>query len=329
MKRIVIGEEREYTRRLTGYLLDHLPADIQLLSFTSPELLLQEEPTADLFLLGEDFYEELIRLEPEFRDREVILIRNRQVEEGYFKLDPPEKLVRQICDFSVTLDPPGRSPSDSCQLIALYAPFPAISLRKWIWREMETGDLYLGLQDMGEDEYAHPGLQDMEEKGYTSSSEKKEKRDILAGVRLLSGRNASEPGASVSDMGSLCYYIHLHDEEILDHMKKMLHREEGKYYLESPSWFFDFLGLQEEDYRWFYQALKEDSGFSRIYIGLGNQAITSLKYFDIFDRVILLDDPDREKIHHFCDRFARTSVEEGYVSASSIEVRDWSGEEGR
>ncbi|MBQ6392395.1 MAG: hypothetical protein IJH60_02685, partial [Eubacterium sp.] len=104
-------------------------------------------------------------------------------------------------------------------------------------------------------------------------------------------------------------------------MKKILRREEGIFYLDSPPWFFDFLGLQEEDYRWFFHTLKEDAGFSKIYVGLGNNAIPSLEYFSIFDHVILLDCPENKRIHRFCDRFVRTALEEGYLQESSIDVR--------
>ena len=284
MKKIFIGEEKEYARRLTNYLLGHLPADIQLQTFTCPEILLREEEIADLYLLGVDYYEKILELEADFSERDIILIRKDKTEEGFSRLDPPYKLVRQICDFRESCNPLWRKNSESCQLIAVYAPSPDISLRRWIWREMEAGDLYLGLQDMGETEEALPS----------------EKRD---------------------DMGSLCYYIHLHEEEISEKMRSMLRREEGKFYLDSPPWFFDFLGLQEEDYRWFFHTLKEDAGFSKIYVGLGNNAIPSLEYFSIFDHVILLDCPENKRIHRFCDRFVRTALEEGYLQESSIDVR--------
>ena len=306
MRKLFMGEEKEYARRLTNYLLGHLPADIQLQAFTSPEILLREEEIADLYLLGVDFYEKLLELEADYSERDIILIRKDKTEEGFSRLDPPDKLVRQICDFRESCDPLWRRHSGSCQLIAVYAPSPGISLRRWIWGEMEIGDLYLGLQDIGEAEII-------------MSIEKKE---FPVGIRAFSGKNpAEESELSVPDMGSMCYYIHLHEEEILDKMKKILRREEGIFYLDSPPWFFDFLGLQEEDYRWFFHTLKEDAGFSKIYVGLGNNAIPSLEYFSIFDHVILLDCPENKRIHRFCDRFVRTALEEGYLQESSIDVR--------
>lgn len=310
MRKIFIGEEKEYARRLTNYLLEHLPADIQLQTFTSPELMIREEEMADLYLLGENFYGRILELVEGFSERDIILISSHETVEGFSRLDPPGKLVRQICDFRESRDPFCRSHKESCQLIAVYAPSPDISLRRWIWREMEAGDLYLGLQDLGET-------------GTTMPLEKRERKEFPLGIRPFSGREVTgEPEYSVPDMGSLCYYIHLHEEGILDKMKKMLRREEGKYYLDSPPWFFDFLGLQEEDYRWFFHTLKEDAGFSGIYVGLGNSAIPSLEYFSIFDRLILLDCPENEKIHRFCDRFVRTAMEEGYLAESALEVRD-------
>ena len=312
MRKIFIGDEKEYARRLTNYLLGHLPADMQLQSFTGPEILVQEEENADLYLLGEDFYEEVMELVPDFSQRDILLIHNQQAEDGFSRLDPPRKLVRQICDFRSSHDPAWGKHSGPCHLVALYAPFPDISLRRWIWKEMEAGALYLGLQDMGETEIPMP-------------SGRRERRDYPVGIRRLAGKDFdAESEEAVPDMGSLCYYIHLHDEDILDKMKKMIHREEGKYFLDSPPWFFDFLGLQEEDYRWFFHTLREDSGFSRIYVGLGNNAIPSLEYLSLFDRMILLDSPGREKIHRFCARFVKTALEEGYLPESSIEVKDGS-----
>lgn len=315
MRKIFIGEEKEYARRLTNYLLGHLPADIQLHSFTGPEILIQEEEIADLYLLGEDFYDKVVALLPDFSERDIILIRNHQEEGSFSRLDPPKKLLGQICDFRSDRNPFWRKHSGSCQLIAVYAPFPDISLRRWIWKDMEAGDLYLGLQDMGESEAL-------------LSSERRERKDVSVGIRMLAAKgSAEESEEAATDMGSLCYFIHLHEEDILEQMKKMLHREEGIYYLDSPSWFFDFLGLQEEDYRWFFHTLKEDSDYSRIYVGLGNNAIPSLEYLSIFDRMILLDDPGREKIHRFCDRLVRTTIDEGYLPESSVEVRTCSGAE--
>ena len=310
MRKIFMGEEKEYARRLTNYLLGHLPADIQLQTFTSPEFMVREEEIADLYLLGVDFYEKILELEADFSERDIILIRKDKTGEGFSRLDPPDKLVKQICDSREKRDPLLIAHSDSCYLVALYAPFPDIDLRRWIWREMEAGDLYLGLQDMGET-------------GLDLPSEKRGRVEFPMGIMTFSGKNsAEESDLSVPDMGSLCYYIHLHEEEILDKMTKMLRREEGKFYLDSPAWFFDFLGLQEEDYRWFFHTLKEDAGFSKIYVGLGNNAIPSLEYFSIFDRVILLDCPENERIHRFCGRFVRTAMEERYLPESSIDVRD-------
>ena len=105
MRKIFIGDEKEYARRLTNYLLGHLPADMQLQSFTGPEILVQEEENADLYLLGEDFYEKVMELVPDFSQRDILLIHNQQAEDGFSRLDPPRKLVRQICDFRSSHDP--------------------------------------------------------------------------------------------------------------------------------------------------------------------------------------------------------------------------------
>ena len=114
-------------------------------------------------------------------------------------------------------------------------------------------------------------------------------------------------------MSRLCYYIHLREEKVLKEMEGMLMRDEAGFYIDSPPWFFDFLGLTEEDYRWFFHLLREDSPYGKIYIGLGNTAVPSLEYFQEFDQVILLDLPHQEQIHAFCRRFDRAGIKEEVI----------------
>ena len=129
--------------------------------------------------------------------------------------------------------------------------------------------------------------------------------------------------AGTYDMSRLCYYIHLREEKVLKEMEGMLMRDEAGFYIDSPPWFFDFLGLTEEDYRWFFHLLREDSPYGKIYIGLGNTAVPSLEYFQEFDQVILLDLPHQEQIHAFCRRFVRAMTERRVLRPEGIEVRDY------
>ena len=278
MKRIVIGEEQEYARRLTDYMIRHLSAEVRVYSFTMPELMMQCEESMDLYILGKSFYEETICLDPKFEQSAVILLTESEEEDCFCRWKSPDLLVTLI-EERLKLRGRGREDSRSgAGLIAVYAPSSDIDIKRWIWKELQPGNLYLGLEDIG-DIFSH------------------------------------------HDMSELCYFIHLHEEDILSELHKMVCVEDGIYYLDSPAWFLDILGLQEEDFLWFYELMRRQKDYPLVYVGLGHTAVTSLDYFKAFDRIILLDLPDQEKIHSFCDRFFYTMTEEGYLTGDKIEIR--------
>ena len=276
-RRLIIGEEQEYARRLANYLSRHLSPDIHIHSITDPKLMTEEEK-ADLYLLGEDFHEEFIRLSPSFNPEEMLVLGKEEGSGDYCRLDGPAGLIPLINDRLGYAVRSQEHPREGCRLIALYAPFAGLPLRDRILPVMNPGDLYLGFQDMGPGSY---------------------------------------------DMSRLCYYIHLHEDQVLEKMESMLMREEGISFLESPPWFFDFLGLTEEDYHWFFHQLREDSSYGKIYVALGNTAVPSLEFFQEFDRVVLFDLPHQEQIHAFCGRFVQALTDRNLLSAEGIEVRDY------
>ena len=278
-RRIVIGEEQEYARRLAVYLGRRLSADIHIHCFTDPDLLSDEEQ-ADMYLLGEDFLERLTGICPSFPCENLLILGRVEGSGDFCRLESPAGLVPLIDEkLGCALNLQERPREDS-RLIALYAPFSGLSLRDWIRPELRPGDLYLGFQDMGS-------------------------------------------GDGTYDMSRLCYYIHLHEEEILREMEGMVMRDEAGFFIDSPPWFFDFLGLTEEDYRWFFHLLREDPTYGKIYVGLGNTAVPSLEFFQEFDRVVLLDLPGQEQIHSFCSRFVQAVTQRRVLLPEGIEVRDY------
>ena len=305
-RRLVIGGEEEYVRRLTAYLMNHLSAEVLIRSFTEPGLLAEGEEKADLYLLEEAFYKECSGIDPAFSGDRILILGEEEGEGRFCRYERPGKLVSLIDQRLLSTRADRRETGVRGRLTAVYAPFSGISLREWIMPRMMPGDLYLGLQDMGP-----AGLQQ------ESPADRRDRHPFSFSVRE---DRSVEKGA---DMGDLCYYIHLREEPLFEKMDRMVRCEDGRFYLESPPWFFDFLGLTEEDFRWFYQRLKEKTSPGETYVGLGNCAVPSLEIFRLFDRLILLDLPGEEMIHGFCRRLARVLEEDGRVPHLKIEMTEY------
>lgn len=289
MKKIAIGDEQEYCRRLSDYLMRHLPPYMRVYSFSSPKHLIDYKDRADIYLLGEEFYEILCEMDSSFHKENILLLGKEKGENSFCRMDKPEKLVRYLEDRFSSIQKEQKNIGQEHHITAIYAPFSDISLKDWVWPMMQTGDLYLGFEDVG---------------------------DTIGVQAGISQDGKEEPG-----MTELCYYIRLHEEEILTELKGMIRSKEGRFYLDSPAWYFDMLGLEEEDYHWFFQQMKEKSDFMDLYVGLGHASIPSLEYFKQFDRLILLEKVQREKTHRFCDRLATVLAEEEYMGRDRIERR--------
>ncbi len=309
-KRLVIGGEGEYVRRLSGYLMNHLAGEVLIHSYTDPGLLAEREQKADLYLLEETFYKGLVMINPVFSGDRVLILGEEEGEDRFCRYDRPYRLVSRIDQRLFSSCGERKESGGRNGLTAVYAPFSGMSLKDWIMPRMNPGDLYLGLQDMG------PEVLTQETGG-----ERKGRHPFSFSSREDRTDEESE------DMRDLCYYIHLREESLFEKLDRMVRCDEGRFYLESPPWFFDFLGLTEEDFRWFYLHLKDKAFSGEIYVGLGNSAVPSLEIFRLFDRLIILDFPGKELIQSFCLKLVRTLEEDGTAPLLKIEMMEYMEDE--
>lgn len=108
---------------------------------------------------------------------------------------------------------------------------------------------------------------------------------------------------NTGDMGDLCYYIHLRQENLPDQIREMANLWQGRYFIESPCVYYDLLELTEEDLLWFFDILKKSSLTRSVYLALGSGMVKNPDLFRHFDRVILLYDGEEERAERFCSRF--------------------------
>lgn len=289
MRKIAICEEAEYNRRLSIYLSRSMPADVMIYTFSSAEFLQKQKEDMDLYVMGETFYQEVEETwkqgERMGKDR-IIFILDSTMEGAYCRWDNPVILVRLIEErFKALSTSTLTTKTQGVRVTAVYSPYP-MNLRAWIWSRMESGDLFLGFEDLG-----------------------------------MSGEGEDD-SPYAKNMGDLCYYIPLREGNIMSILQNTAICQEEKFYVDSPDWFFDLQGLGEGDYQWFLEEVRQSDIYPHIYVGLGNVAIPSLSFFRMFDEVVLLDQPRDLKIHAFLERIATVSVEEGYVKADHIKLMD-------
>ncbi len=148
---MIIGEEGEYGRRLRKYLETHWTGSLRLHSFTSPETLRTSEDKADCYLLDEDFFQKIQEeeeLPPDFRERCIVLA-DEQREGCFCRYHPADELIRMIEERRSLLEAAcgGRTGGT---VTALYSPVFEPELARIASSCMKTGDLYLGMEDVGD-----------------------------------------------------------------------------------------------------------------------------------------------------------------------------------
>lgn len=287
MKKVGIFEETEYGLRLCGYLSRHLSEDVQIYRFSNVESYCRSRDKMDLYLMSHTFYDEIKQadawMEENWIVEEDILFLTDHYEEGsHCRWDHPKKLVEQIESRwrILSQESKGMEKTTNHRVVAVYSPFP-MELSSWVMSRMRPGSLYLGFEDIGE-----------------VCIDWKENRE--------------------KDSGELCYYVRLREEDILRRIEDAAVWTDGRYILNASNWFFDFVGLREEDFRWLIPKLKSSS-FEEIYLGIGNSVVPSLSFFEIFDHLILLDYSEQSLIHHFCERLVESLIEEGFKKSDEIE----------
>lgn len=272
MKKIAIGEEQEYARRLAAYLMHNASEELMVYCFTSPELLRDYTEDADLYVLNEEFYKALERMDYELEKERLILISGEDKAGTFFRWDSPRKLIYRIDRHFARIEKKNRT-SEEHKIITVYAPANGMDIREQAMTYMKTGDLYLGFED------------------YNDHSE------------------------GSYHMAEICYYLHLREEGILDIIDRNISMQEGRCFVDSPCWFFDFMGVTEEDYVWLFDRLKQQKEYGDIYIGMGNAAVNSLNYFQSVDKLILLE---QDSCRRFCDHLAEALVKDGYMKEEQI-----------
>ena len=278
MRKITIIEEREYARRLTDYLSNHMEEQIRIDSYTSSVNFLDNKIESDLYIIGEDIYEELVVRGVAPPKEKILLICEEKRSGTYYKWDSPKSLriLAEEYFYSLRKSAPCFSNAPVCSAVGIYTPCPVENLREIIWSRIPEGGIYFGFEDIGEQREEN------------------------------------------SAMEKLCYYIRLHENLVFDDLRGMVCCKDGRYYLDSPPWYFDFLGLEEEDFHWFFDELKERNQYSEIYIGFGSAVVTSMEFFCMFDRLIFHDESGRKNIRSFCEKLGQTIVEENYIKESNI-----------
>lgn len=147
---MIIGEEGEYGRRLRKYLETHWTGSLRLHSFTKPETLRASEEEADCYLLEEGFFhsmQEEGELPPDFPAR-CILISGEEREDCFCRYHPPDELIRMIEKRRALLEAAGGRGGG--MVTALYSPVFEPELERIAAAGMKPGDLYLGMEDVGD-----------------------------------------------------------------------------------------------------------------------------------------------------------------------------------
>ncbi len=177
---ILIGEEGEYGLRLSKYLERHWRGPVRIFRFTAPETFLSSGESADCYLLGEAFVKKLSeekasseRAAGESSDsgsgwsgektaafkEKLLLLSDTEGEGRFCRYHAPGELLALLeARKPVPLADQGL-PQGGSLVTAVYAPLFDASLKQVVAALMEPGDLYLGMEDVGNycSEYGHMG----------------------------------------------------------------------------------------------------------------------------------------------------------------------------
>ena len=279
IRTIIIGEEGEYGKRLVRYLELHLSSAVRVYHFTTVEGLDSFKEEAEIYLLDERFFEELSEEKQKFlKQKRMILLTWREEQGSFCKYHNPQKLLELLSGFteynSDSSDLATELEDAPTRLTIVYSPVYEEGLEQIARSFMSSGDVYLGAEDLG-----------------------------------YKGDSAYEEGG---DMGDLCYYIHLREENILDILQDMLISNEEIQVLHSPDIYFYLRELTKEDYAWFFDKIKKESPYREVFWGAGNGFVANIDMLRFFDRIILIDSRKNLRQNVFCDRLERVwNINEG------------------
>ena len=273
IRTIIIGEAGEYGKRLVRYLEIHLSSAVRVYHFTTAEGMVSFKEEAEIYLLDERFFKELSEEKQKFlKQKKLILLTWREEQGSFCKYDNPQKLLDMLSDFtdynSDLSDLAAELKDTPTKLTIVYSPVYDEYLEQIARSFMSLGDVYMGAEDLG-----YKGID-------------------------------SEYGEG-GDMGDLCYYIHLREENILDILQDMLIPKEEVQVLHSPDLYFYLRELTKEDYAWFFDKIKNESPFRVVFWGAGNCFVANVDMLSFFDQVILIDSRKNPRQSIFCDRLER------------------------
>ena len=273
IRTIIIGEAGEYGKRLVRYLEIHLSSAVRVYHFTTAEGMVSFKEEAEIYLLDERFFKELSEEKQKFlKQKKLILLTWREEQGSFCKYDNPQKLLDMLSDFtdynSDLSDLAAELKDTPTKLTIVYSPVYDECLEQIARSFMSLGDVYMGAEDLG-----YKGID-------------------------------SEYGEG-GDMGDLCYYIHLREENILDILQDMLIPKEEVQVLHSPDLYFYLRELTKEDYAWFFDKIKKESPYMEVFWGAGNCFVANVDMLRFFDQVILIDSRKNPRQSIFCDRLER------------------------
>ena len=270
---IIIGEKGEYGKRLVRYLEMHLSPAVRVYHFTTVDGLATFQEEVEFYLLDEDLFKGLPEEKQKFLKQERLILLTWREEEGFFcKYHNPRELLDILSGFMCdAADLSGMTAVPEYALMELtivYSPVYDECLEQIACSFMSPGDVYIGAEDLG----------------YTES-----------------GMECEEGG----DMGDLCYYIHLREENILEVLQHLLISKGEVQVLHSPDIYFYLRELTQEDYTWFFDKLKKESPYREVFWGAGNGFVAGIDMLRFFDRIILIDSRENVRQSVFCDRLER------------------------
>ena len=273
IRTIIIGEAGEYGKRLVRYLEIHLSSAVRVYHFTTAEGMVSFKEEAEIYLLDERFFKELSEEKQKFlKQKKLILLTWREEQGSFCKYDNHQKLLDMLSDFtdynSDLSDLAAELKDTPTKLTIVYSPVYDEYLEQIARSFMSLGDVYMGAEDLG-----YKGID-------------------------------SEYGEG-GDMGDLCYYIHLREENILDILQDMLIPKEEVQVLHSPDLYFYLRELTKEDYAWFFDKIMKESHYRGVFWGAGNCFVANVDMLSFFDQVLLIDSRKNPRQSIFCDRLER------------------------
>lgn len=279
---IIVGDKGEYGRRLVRYLEDRIPPSLHLRRCTCAESFCSCRE-AECYLLNTEFYASLPDSMREFLSgRKMMLITPEEEEGSFCQYHNPEELLDFIN--SRTAAPRAGQGTGEAQGVSEEGTPCRITA------------LYSPVYDSE--------LQAIARKFMHEGS-------LYLGVEDL---GSSDSGRG--DMGDLCYYIHLREDNILNILDEMVFKQDGIAFLDSPDMYFYLKELTAEDYRWFFEKLRGEGTYEEIFLGAGNGFVTCPESLSYFDRVILVDSENNGRQNAFCGRLETVMKEASFYSGT-------------